>query len=119
MFFHWNDTHILATLLVQCTTSNLNTNSLAKIIPIHIWEEKNMSSLRCIENLYDKIFNVNSGDGQNLDLIQQTIHNDWKIRPKLKKNEPEGPQGLKHMMAHYSVMFHDLHFMRKQTLSSR
>ena len=76
-------------------------------------------SLRCIENLYDKIFNVNSGDGQNLDLIQQTIHDDWKIRPKLKKNEPEGPQGLKHMMAHYSVMFHDLHFIRKQTLSSR
>ena len=78
-----------------------------------------MSFLRCVENLYDKIFNDNSGDGQNLDLIQQTIHDDWKIRPKWKKIENEGPQGLKHMMEHCSVMFHDLHFIRKQTLSSR
>ena len=92
---------------------------MAKIIPFYIWEEENMSSLRCIENFYDKIFNDNSGDGQNLDLIQQTIHDDWKIRPKWKKIETEGPQGLKHRMEHCSVMFHDSHFTRKQTLSSR
>ena len=78
-----------------------------------------MSSLRCVENLYDKILNDNSGDGQNLDLIQQTIHDDWQIRPKWKKIETEGPQGLKHMMEHCCIMFHDLHFTRKQTLFSR
>ena len=78
-----------------------------------------MSFLRCVENLYDKIFNDNSGDSQNLDLILQTIHDDWKMRPKWKKIETEGPQGLKHMMEHWRVMFHDLHFTRKQTLSSR
>ena len=76
-----------------------------------------MSSLKCIENLYDKIFNDNSGHGQNLDLIQQTVHDDWKIRPKWKKIETEGPQGLKHMMEDKNIMFHDLHFSRKQTSS--
>ena len=81
--------------------------------------KKNMSSLKCIENLYDKIFNDTAGDGQNLDLIQQTVHDDWKIHPKWKKIEIEGPQALKHMMEHGNVMFKDLHFIRKQTLSSR
>ena len=76
-----------------------------------------MSSLKCIENLYDKIFNDNSGHGQNLDLIQQTVHDDWKIRPKWKKIETEGPQGLKQMMEHKNIMFHDLHFSRKETSS--
>ena len=78
-----------------------------------------MSSLICIENLYDKIFNDSTGGGQNLDLIQQTVHDDWKIRPKWKKIGTEGPQGLKHMMEHRNVMFHDLNFIRKQTLSCR
>ena len=73
----------------------------------------------CIDNLYDKIFTDPAVHGQNLDLIHQTVHDDWKIRPKWKKIKSEGPQCLKNMMEHVNIMFHDFYFSRKQTLSPR
>ena len=85
-------------------------------------EDKAVVSLHaqtCIDNLYDKIFNDPAIHGQNLELIQQTVHDDWEISPKWKKINSEGPQCLKKMMEHANAMFHDFYLLRKQTLSRR
>ena len=36
---------------------------------------------KCIQNFYDKILNKPGFFGQNLSLIQETLHDDWNTRP--------------------------------------
>ena len=44
---------------------------------------------KCIQNFYDKILNKPGFFGQNLSLIQETLHDDWNTRPN-----PLDPTGM-------------------------
>lgn len=76
---------------------------------------------KSITNLYDKIVSNPSTYGQDLNLIKETLSNDYNFRPNLL-NPTKGldagpfPKGFKMLMGDWSVMIPDLKVHRLWTL---
>merc|ERR1711988_53563 len=68
---------------------------------------------QCIYNLYDKIFSDPNGKGQDLALLEATLHKDWSVRPNpLNPVEGTGPgtAGLKGIMGLFGAIAPDMKF---------